>query len=247
MSAHYRSSAVRLAWAFAALVGIASFATLGAWQWSRAQQKEVLLAQQAEVLSRRDALPLASADAAPRARLLDWAAGRGRFDARVLYLDNQQRDGRAGLRVYGVLQPDDAPTPLLVDLGWLPWGERRELPRVDLPTESLDVAGVLAPPPSVGLALGEGVQPQGEARWLLTRVEPATLAARIGLSVPLAARVLKLDPQHAIGFERDFDPLPNTLPPERHRGYAVQWFALAATVAIVYLMLSLRRRPRATP
>lgn len=244
MSAHYRSSAARLAWALAALAGIASFATLGAWQWSRAQQKEAVLARQAEVLARREAQSLARAADATRAGALDWSAGRGRFDARVLYLDNQQRDGRAGLRVYGVLQPDDAPTPLLVDLGWLPWGERRELPRVELPSAALDVAGVLAPPPSVGVALGDGVQGQGESRWLLTRVEPAALASRIGLSVPLAPRVLKLDPQVAIGFERDFDLLPNTLPPERHRGYAVQWFALAITVAIVHLILSLRARAR---
>jgi surfeit locus 1 family protein len=244
MSAHYRSFAARLAWALAALAGIALFASLGAWQWSRAQHKQTLLAQQAEVLSRRESRPLSIADQASRVRALDWAAGRGRFDARVLYLDNQQRGGRAGVRIYGVLQPDAAPTPLLVDLGWLPWGERRELPRIDLPSAPIEVAGVLAPPPSAGLALGDGLQPQGASRWLLTRLEPDALAPRNGLSVRLAPRVLRLDPDIGLGYERDFDLLANTLPPERHRGYAVQWFALAATVAIVYLTLSWRRRAR---
>ena len=247
MSRDYRRSGARVAWALAALAGIVLFSSLGAWQWSRAGQKQALLAQQAEVLGRREPKSLAIAADATRTRALDWAAGRGRFDARVLYLDNQQRDGRAGVRVYGVLQADDAPSPLLVDLGWLPWGERRELPPVNLPAAPVDVAGVLVAPPSVGVALGDGVQSQGDARWLLTRVEPDWLAASIGLSVALAPRVLKLDPTLPIGFERDFNLLPNTLPPERHRGYAVQWFALAATVAFVYLILSLRRRSRAKP
>jgi surfeit locus 1 family protein len=247
VSRNYRRSGARIAWALSALAGIALFSSLGAWQWSRAGQKQTRLAQQADVLSRRESQSLAIAADAARASALDWATGRGRFDARVLFLDNQQRDGRAGVRVYGVLQADGAPSPLLVDLGWLPWGERRDLPPVNLPASPIDVAGVLAPPPSTGVALGEGVQSQGNARWLLTRLEPDALATRIGLSVALAPRVLKLDPALPIGFERDFDLLPNTLPPERHRGYAVQWFALAATVAIVYLILSLRRRTRSTP
>jgi len=32
--------------------------------------------------------------------------------------------------------------------------------------------------------------------------------------------------------------------PERHRAYAVQWFGLAATVVIFYIVVSFRRRPR---
>jgi surfeit locus 1 family protein len=244
VSAHYRSLGARFAWAALAVAAAAGFSTLGAWQWSRAQFKERLLAQQGEILAARVAQPLSAAGDANRAGELDWTAGRGRFDERVLYLDNQQRGGRAGLRVYGVLQAPDAPAPLLVDLGWLPWGAQRELPAVELPMTEVEVRGVLAPPPSTGLRMGPGAESLGEARWLLTRIEPASLAPRIGLSVPLAPRVLKLDPQLAFGYERDFDLLPNTLPPERHRGYAVQWFALAATVVIVYLILSLRHRRR---
>ena len=44
------------------------------------------------------------------------------------------------------------------------------------------------------------------------------------------------------GDERDLDLLPNTLPPQRHLGYAVQWFGLALTVLVVALVLEWRRR-----
>ena len=58
----------------------------------------------------------------------------------------------------------------------------------------------------------------------------------------LAPRVLKLDPALPIGYTRDLDILPNTLPPERHLGYAVQWFGLALAVFITALLLTLRTR-----
>ena len=61
--------------------------------------------------------------------------------------------------------------------------------------------------------------------------------------MPLAARVLRLDPALPIGFARDLDVLPNTLPPERHRGYALQWFGLSATLLAITVFLFVRRRP----
>ena len=47
-----------------------------------------------------------------------------------------------------------------------------------------------------------------------------------------------------IGYARDLDVLPNTLPPSRHLGYAVQWFALAAAVLATAGVLTFRK-PRA--
>jgi cytochrome oxidase assembly protein ShyY1 len=58
----------------------------------------------------------------------------------------------------------------------------------------------------------------------------------------LAPRVLRLDPAVPLGHARDLDALPNTLPPERHRGYAVQWFGLAFATVVATVLLSLRRR-----
>ncbi|MGH8031146.1 MAG: SURF1 family cytochrome oxidase biogenesis protein, partial [Luteimonas sp.] len=57
----------------------------------------------------------------------------------------------------------------------------------------------------------------------------------------LAPRVLKLDPASPLGYARDLDILPNTLPPERHLGYALQWFAMAAAVFAIAALLSFRK------
>jgi surfeit locus 1 family protein len=47
-----------------------------------------------------------------------------------------------------------------------------------------------------------------------------------------------------IGFARDLEVLPNTLPPERHRGYALQWFGLALATLLTALFLAFRPRHR---
>ena len=82
-----------------------------------------------------------------------------------------------------------------------------------------------------------------EAARRVMGLDPAALAATLG-QPGLAPRVLKLDPALAIGHERDLDVLPNTLPPERHLGYAVQWFALALAVLATALVLTYRRQRR---
>jgi cytochrome oxidase assembly protein ShyY1 len=87
------------------------------------------------------------------------------------------------------------------------------------------------------------VQPVGrEARWLLTRVDIADLSRE--LKLPLAERVLRLDPALPMGFARDLELLPNTLPPERHRGYALQWFGLAFATFAAALYVTLRPPPK---
>ena len=231
-----------LGWALA-LLASAAFAGLGFWQLGRMQQKQVMLATVHRVLEQRKPLPLAAASDVARARGYDWAAGSGRFaDAPAVLLDNQQRGGRAGVRAYRLFVPMAAP-PLLVELGWLPLPGERTLPAIDLPTGNLLVQGLLAPPPSRGIASAvASKQPGGEL--LAIGLDAANLAPELGVAA-LPPRVLKLDPALPLGYARDLDILPNTLPPGQHLGYAVQWFGLALTVLVTAALLDLRRRRRA--
>ena len=104
------------------------------------------------------------------------------------------------------------------------------------------MAGLLAPPPSAGIAAA-GAAPQADGDLLAIGLEHEVLAPALGLPT-LAPRVLRLDPALQFGYARDLDILPNTLPPERHLGYAVQWFGLALTVLVTALLLTLRRYRR---
>ncbi|MGY3266648.1 SURF1 family protein [Lysobacter sp. HA35] len=236
-----RRGTLLLGWTFALLTA-AGFARLGVWQSDRAVEKERLLANVASVLKDRHALPLSAASDASQSTTYAWTAGSGHFlDTAPLMLDNQQRDGRVGVHAYSVFAPDTG-TPLLVDLGWLPLAADRVLPKIAPPSGTQTVRGLLVPPPSTGLRMGAPMAKQGDA-WLVVRLEPTVVAKELGLPA-LAPRVLRLDPALPIGYPRDLELLVNTLPPERHRGYAVQWFGLAITVLVTALVLTFRRSRR---
>ncbi|MCI4569412.1 SURF1 family protein [Lysobacter sp. CFH 32150] len=236
-------------WPLAALA-IVAFVSLGVWQSRRAVEKQAMLDAAAQVLAQRQPVPLLQASDPGRARSYDWTVGTGSFSrAQPLLLDNQMRGGRPGVRVYRVFYPD-APLPytlvgdaLLIDMGWLPLAGDRTLPKVGFPVSNrIEVRGLLAPPPSTGLALGAGIVRQEDA-WLLTRIDLAAIGQVVNGTrrLTLAPRVLRLDPSMPLGFERDLDVLPNTLPPERHRAYAWQWFALALAVLATALILTFRK------
>lgn len=223
-----------------AVLAIALFGRLGYWQAQRAVEKQAMLDAAAQVLAQRKAVPLAQAADPTGVRDYDWTVGSGRFAAHgPLWLDNQMRNGRAGVHAYRVFLPD-AGAPLLIDLGWMPLPAERVMPAVALPHGQIEVRGLLVPPPSSGLALGEGIVRQ-DSGWVLTRVDIDAVSRTLELPAPLAPRVLRLDPALPLGYERDLQLLANTLPPEKHRGYSLQWFALAIAVLATALILTFRK------
>lgn len=164
----------------------------------------------------------------------------GRYDlSRQILLDNRVHEGRLGVEVFTPLRLDAGGT-VLVNRGWLPMQrDRRQLPRAPGPEGPVRVFGLAVSPPSPGLRLGEVEKPD-DWPWLTPYLLMSLV--RETLDQPLAGSVVLLDPEAPGGFRRDWTP--TMLSPERHMGYAVQWFALGLTVAAVWLVLTIRRRKR---
>jgi len=229
-----------------ALALVAGFCALGRWQLHRGDEKQAMLDAANAVLRDKRAVPLSQAQGRNE-RGYDWVSAHGRLLASpVLLLDNQRRGDAVGVHVLGVLMPREG-HPQLVDLGWLPVAGDRRMPEPTLPGGEVELSGLLAPATGAGIALGEPATPLGpqgrQARWLATRIDPAWLAAHLRLP-GLDTRVLRLDPALPLGYARDLELLPNTLPPERHRGYAVQWFGLAFATFAAALYATLRPPPK---
>lgn len=238
-----RRATLAIGWPLAILV-VCAFVALGLWQLRRMHEKQAMLDAVQQVLATRVARPLAlSADVA-RARGYDWAADRGVFaDAPAVLLDNQSRDERAGVRAYRLFVPETGASPLLVELGWLPLPGDRRMPQVAAPRGQLEIRGLLMPAPSHGLVAAVA-QVQADGTIVATALDAPGLPGLLRQRT-LPPRILRLDPALPIGAVRDLDILPNTLPPQRHLGYAVQWFALAAAVLLTALLLTFRKpRPR---
>lgn len=221
-----------LAYAMLALVAASALASLGLWQLRRADAKQALLdgIDRARLASLSSLIDAESAAAGPRFRAV---AIDGEFlNQRQVLLDNQLRDGQPGVRAYVPLKLIGDARAVLVDRGWLAWPDRSHpAPVATVASGAQHLEGVLLDPPGAGMQLGAAV-PQ---RWplLVTRIDLRDIELRLGQ--PLLDFVL--EDRNA---SRAQSIRAGMLPPERHRGYALQWFGLSLTVLIIYGVLAWR-------
>lgn len=205
---------------------------LGFWQLARAGEKRLLLA---DFAAREHAEPMGVTDLEPRADLAHLRIRlHGQFDERhSLLLDNRQRGGQVGIELLQPFYDQASGLWLLVNRGWLPWPDRRTPPRFDTPEQPLDlVARVYVP---VGKAFQLQDDPAG-GDWprLVTAVEPERLWRQLGRGG--MAYEVRLEPGPA-AYQAEW-PLV-AMAPEKHTGYAVQWFAMAVALVGLYLYLGI--------
>lgn len=207
------------------------FVALGNWQLDRAAEKRALAA---DFVRAGPAVEL-SGDSRDLPRYQRVTA-RGRYDSdRQFLLDNRVHAGQAGVEVLTPLLLDGGGA-VLVNRGWQPFGPTREqFPDTRVSAESRSVAGRLDELPRAGIALDSAPG----AGWprLVHYPSIEDLVSLYGRE--LQPRMILLDPGEPDGFTRDW-MLPGTTP-IRHLGYAIQWFALAATAVSIWFALGLKR------
>lgn len=221
-------------------VTIAAFVSLGWWQIGRGREKQAMIESfargtQSSVELRDDV----TVDELPR---YQHVRAEGRYDpSRQVLLDNMpSQAGKPGYRVLTPFVREGSGKLLLVDRGWVPLGAAREtLPAVTVSDEFRAVSGRLDQLPVPGVRVGEAGTP-GDQRWPRVLNFPRTADVEQVLGTPVESRIVLLDPAAPDGFERVWRPALG-FGPERHLGYAIQWFALALAVLAIFVALSLRR------
>lgn len=213
---------------------------LGVWQMDRARQKAEIrdahLGQAALPALELGAATLHGTDQYRR------ATGTGEYAGHLgILLDNQVHKGRPG---YHVLTPFRSKTGgqwILVDRGWVPWGpDRSRLPQIETPAGTVVVKGQLLSPVRPGLELEGPVsaRPEKGIPVLWQSIDTREFARVTGLMV--APLLLRLDADAEHGFVREWRAVTDNWV-DRHKGYAFQWFALAATLLVLYLILNFKR------
>jgi len=211
------------------------FVALGNWQLGRAAERRAL----DEDFSRAEpALPLPPASiAVPRYQRV---TANGSYDtAHQFLLDNMSEAGQAGVHVLTPLLLSNGGA-VLVDRGWAPFGATRDvLPDVTVAATARTVEGRLDKLPRPGIELAA---PAGKG-WphLVSYPHMPELAAALGREL-YPQRIL-LDPLDPDGYVRNWRVAGTSA--ERHLGYAIQWFAFAATAVAIWFALGLRRRREA--
>lgn len=221
-----------------ALAAAALCVWAGLWQWHRGVDRQAAWTRFAAGTAR--VVDAGQSDVA-RLPLFQRVSVPGAYDAAHQFLlDNRSWQGRPGYEVLTPLTRGAAPT-LLVDRGWVPFtGSRRQLPQVALNAPAgLTVTGRLADLPSPGLAIGRS-PPPADTAWPKVTSFPDLAQLRLALGVPLAARILLLDPGAPFGYVRDWQA-PG-MSPLRHFSYAIQWWCFAVLALVLWVFGSRRRR-----
>lgn len=229
----------RLIPTLATAAGLALLIHLGLWQHGKAVNSELAAAQHLQ----RAALPpelvgpaLLDPQRADAARF----TVRGQYEPeRQFFIDNRQEGDVPGVHVVTPLRIDGGDTRILVNRGWIAWphGRRGELPQAPAPFGTVQVTGTAQRPSSKPFFLMPD-RPDPQPR-LWNRIDLERFATQLGH--PVQPVVLLQDVGEPLdGLVRHWPP-----PEDRslkHRGYALQWFAMAAGLFVFWVVASLRRR-----
>ncbi|MCS0616298.1 SURF1 family protein [Massilia kyonggiensis] len=220
----------------ATLVLVAVGILLGNWQVRRAAEKTALQAR----LTQRAALPPLVLDGTP----VDPAAVEyrrvivtGEFVPNwPLFLDNRPFEGRSGFIVLMPFKITGADDVVLVARGWVPRDPavHDRVPQVATPGGRTTIEGLAVLHPARVMELGKAPPPRPGA--IVQNVDPAGFAQASGLRT-LPVLVEQTNPDGA-DLARKW-PAP-AVDVDRNKGYAFQWYALAAMAFLFFVITGFR-------
>ena len=216
---------------------------LGFWQLGRAQYKESLHAQQ---VAQRARAPLHTADVLQPSDAADHVHRAVQVQgewvgAATVFLANRTMQGKVGFWVLTPLRlrGDEA---VLVVRGWAPRDviSSDRLPPVQTPSGAVQVQGHWEAPPSQMLELAH-TTPHSASGFapLRQNVDLSSLARETGLQ--LLGTVWQIGPPSE-GLWRDWPPILTGA--DKNRAYALQWFALSALSAGLFIWFQIFRKRR---
>ena len=208
--------------------------SLGIWQLDRAEEKRTIL-QQYNANQGADTAAISDLLQDTNVQYRSTIVSGFLDGTRRIFLDNRVKYGRPGYEVFEPLQvnglvEDGRPLTLLVNRGWVPASlDRRQLPEVESITDVAEFRGVLYRQLPGGYRLDDGI------------VEIKDWPSRIGwISVERAQTLfdtlfysyqLRLDSESVGALDTGWPTV--AVQPEKHTGYAVQWFIMAAVLLIM--------------
>lgn len=206
--------------------------SLGFWQLDRAKQKEQMLTlMQAD--NKIKINNINQLKSLPRYSVVEI---RGHYlDSYQFFLDNQFQEKRVGYHVFTPFYAEDLQSFILVNRGWI---EKPQINSLEpLSNSQRTLKGRLVFPPKVGFQLGE-IELTNQAKQVITYFEEDKIKSFLQSKLcktkncSVSQKVLWLDEAQADGFVRAWNPV--IMPPEKHYGYAVQWFSMTFVLIVLF-------------
>lgn len=215
-----------------AFVAIVIMLALGFWQLDRKAEKDIRLAN-IEDAKQSHSISMDEAFSDIENYQDFTVVAQGRPQTSFFYIDNKLLEGRAGFHV--LVPYSTSQGILMVNLGWIPAiGQRGTLPDFELPALT-EIEGIVYLPLHNSF-IKETNKAYGQFPVLLQQVDLQEIGLHLGQAVLPAT--LRLLPDNS-AFMRQWQAV--TMSPDKHLGYAVQWFGLAIAGLTVYLLSLLKR------
>jgi surfeit locus 1 family protein len=223
-------------WTFLLTIALAIvFIKLGLWQLSRADEKELRHEKIAQY-AQEPAIALPSTPIHLEEFHYRQVEVRGSFaEEHTIYLDNKIHQGMAGYEVITPLRITNSAMHVLVNRGWIASGyDRLYLPEVTSPQGEVIVTGM-------------AVSPNIKTMQLSKEVASGKLWVNLDFDQYHKVTGLTLQPILLLQQNSQFDDglIRQWVRPDsgasKNIGYAFQWFFLAATICIIFLILNVRR------
>jgi surfeit locus 1 family protein len=209
---------------------------LGNWQERRAAEKTALR-DRLEQRSAQGVLDLTGAITALSPIEFRHVRLKGEFvPGWQIWLDNRPYQGRSGFYLLMPFKISGSDTHVLVARGWLPADRtvHSRLPAVTTPSGTVTIEGTVTGSAGHVMQLGQAAALSPNA--IVQNVEPAQFAQASGLKLQ-PFFVEQTGPAEP-GMVRDW-PAPST-GIEKHKGYAFQWYALAAMAFLFFVITGFR-------
>jgi surfeit locus 1 family protein len=204
---------------------------LGFWQLQRAAEKAAILADQL-ALRGQQAVALAAQDVASLRRYQPVVL-TGEFLAGHDFLqDNQRYQGKIGYELITPFRLQASGQLVLVSRGWVAGSmDRRELPTVPSVTGDVVLDGEIYIPLGEPFLLAAQQWSEGWPKVIQAVDMPMADEALGETLFPYVVRLAETSP--AV-LDRHWQVV--NVPPAKHTAYAVQWFAMAGALLILYVL-----------
>lgn len=223
----------------ATLILLPLFIWLGLWQWHRAEYKQLLL-DNYSFQAGQTALSLEQALQDPEGFRYFKLEVQGHYLNQKQFLqENAYRNDTPNyeekLGCYAITPfLTDSGKVILVNRGWVPKDINQS--QLQLSENTVTLKGRVSIAPTRTFYLGENIRTPNAWPCRIQVIKIKELSDLLGQKIEPV--ILLLNPQEPHGFVRHWQP--QGLPPEKHRGYALQWFAFAALLSLLFIMLNLR-------
>ena len=220
-----------------AMLVLLLFTRLGFWQLQRAAEKKQMLSAHRAFAKQAPMLWQPTSKLPIQYQQLHV---RGHFLPQVLMLDNQHYQHQFGYHVISPFLLANGRV-ILVDRGWVAGDMTRQtLPVIESLTGFTKVVGSVYYPSAKNWVLGQIIEKKTRNLAVVELVDTQVISQFLHKSVyPFTIRLGK---HEAGGYVREWSIV--AMPPQRHYAYAVQWFAMALVILIIFVALNLTAKKK---